>query len=779
MCSPSAPAPAASQTTTTELPEWARPYAQKTLARGEALTDINQNPYQTYGQPRIAGFSPLQEQAQAAAGRLGPTQQTAQASDFAAQAGLGALNMPQYQAGRFSGGTFSPYAAGMYMSPFIEQAMQPQLREAQRSSDILGTQQRGQATQAGAFGGNRQVIMEAERQRNLGTQLGDIRARGYQTAYEQAANQFNQDMQRRMQAQQLGEQSRQFGANIGLQGLQTGLQAAGTLGTLGQQQFGQQQQAIDAQSRMGAQQQALQQQGLTQAYQDFLNQQNYPYKQLGFFSDLVRGLPLGQQSTTQMYQPGPSALQTMSGIGLGAYGMKQLGMFADGGAVGYKNGGMTVMDKFNDPEAMLADMDKMTEAQLQAIIKAPTTPAEAEAAKRELAMRASERQGLASAYNQVPYDARAQMVRAAGGGIIAFAKPEASNNYSLVSSEDDDASEAGQQLLPTRYADPDAQRQLMQKGMSIADYLLQPSGYKAPTSAERLAYMKDYAKEISDAAGPSASGDIRAYIKEQREALGKEREEAKGFAALQAMGAITQPGGFVRGLGAAGSAFGSAMEKANAAQRAAKNQFAMMEFNLADADRKERMGLHRDARAAFDESEKNKLAGLKLDREAKAAAGNVVSKLAQANRVTGAGAGAGGAKMPQVDRQAAAISDQIAALESSNPNDPKLPLLRKQLEGRLKIISTGKDVGPQRAELMAGQIFSRASESVQKTVRSQALMDDEWRNAMANGDSAGMAAALDRLTEAQMKRQGVTNPQGGPSAGSRRPPPPPGFNPVQ
>jgi hypothetical protein len=221
------------------------------------------------------------------------------------------------------------------------------------------------------------------------------------------------------------------------------------------------------------------------------------------------------------------------------------------------------------------------------------------------------------------------------------------------------------------------------------------------------------------------------------------------------------------------------MAEANKMQRAAKNQFAQMEFNLADADRKERMGLHRDARAAFDKSEENKIAGLKLDREAKAAAGNVIGKLAQANRVTGAGAGAGGAKLPQVDRQAAVLSDQIAALESSNPNDPKLPLLRKQLEGRLKIISTGKDVGPQRAELMAGQIFSRASESVQKTVRSQALMDDEWRNAMANGDSAGMAAALDRLTEAQMKRQGVTNPQGGPSAGSRRPPPPPGFNPVQ
>ena len=50
------------QTQITELPEWARPYAKDTLAKGAALTDINQNPYQTYGANRIAGFSPMQQQ---------------------------------------------------------------------------------------------------------------------------------------------------------------------------------------------------------------------------------------------------------------------------------------------------------------------------------------------------------------------------------------------------------------------------------------------------------------------------------------------------------------------------------------------------------------------------------------------------------------------------------------------------------------------------------------------------------------------------------------------
>jgi len=55
MCS-SAPATPSTQTSTTDLPDWAKPYAKETLAKTKALTDINQNPYQKYGGERIAGF---------------------------------------------------------------------------------------------------------------------------------------------------------------------------------------------------------------------------------------------------------------------------------------------------------------------------------------------------------------------------------------------------------------------------------------------------------------------------------------------------------------------------------------------------------------------------------------------------------------------------------------------------------------------------------------------------------------------------------------------------
>lgn len=118
------------QTQVQELPEWARGYAQEGLAKAEAVAS---QPFQTYGGPRIAGFSPLQTQAQRAAGALGPAAQLGQATGLAGLAGTEAFRAGQYTPGSFSTGSFTqPGTAGQYMSPYMEQALAPQLREAQR-----------------------------------------------------------------------------------------------------------------------------------------------------------------------------------------------------------------------------------------------------------------------------------------------------------------------------------------------------------------------------------------------------------------------------------------------------------------------------------------------------------------------------------------------------------------------------------------------------------------------------------------------------------------------
>jgi hypothetical protein len=302
----------ASQTQVSDLPEWAKPYAKETLGKAAALTDINQNPYQTYGGEKVAGFSPMQQQSFQNAASMQPSQLGAQAGQLAGAATMGALGTgyDPYQMGQFTAGR-----AAQYMNPFVEMAMEPQLREAQRSSEMQRVADQAQATRAGAFGGGRQAIVEAERQRNLGMQQGDIRARGLMSAFEQAQQNFARE-------QQLREQSRQYGAGLGLQGLQTALQGAGQLGQLGGQQFQQGMDINKLQNLYGTQQQQQQQQQLSQNYQDFMNQQRYPYQQLEFMSNILRGTPMGTVNT--MYAAPPSIGSQIAGLGLagaGAYGL--------------------------------------------------------------------------------------------------------------------------------------------------------------------------------------------------------------------------------------------------------------------------------------------------------------------------------------------------------------------------------------------------------------------------------------------------------------------------
>jgi hypothetical protein len=276
------------------------------LGKAEAFSEA---PYQAYGGERIAGFTPMQEQAQQAAANLGPSQQLGLGTQMAGYAGLGQLGAGQQYAMQAT----NPYAMNAYMSPYMENALAPQLREAARSSAIEGQMNQARAVQQGAFGGSRSAIVEAERQRNLGMLQSDIYNKGMQTAYDQA------------------RQAQQFGATLGLQGAQGAAQTAGTLGQLGQTQFGQQKDIINAQATAGAQQQALQQAQLQQRYQDFMTQKAYPQQNLAFMSDILRGAPLGQQTQQQYTAAAPSGMGQVAGLGLAALGASKAGLLGKKG----------------------------------------------------------------------------------------------------------------------------------------------------------------------------------------------------------------------------------------------------------------------------------------------------------------------------------------------------------------------------------------------------------------------------------------------------------------
>lgn len=305
MCSSSEPQPTNQNVTQTTIPEYAKPYVEKMLGKTEALTNA---PYQAYQGERIAGFTPMQQQAQQAAANLGPAKQLGVGTQMAGLAGLGAMGAGQ----QYQQMATNPYAMQAYMSPYVENALAPQMREAARQSAMVGQQNQAQAAMQGAFGGSRSAIVEAERQRNLGQTQADIYNRGMQSAFEQA------------------RQAQQFGSTLGLQGYQTAGQMAGTLGQLGQTQFGQQQQALQTQAQMGAQQQGMEQQRLAQQYADFAAQRQHPYTQLAFMSDMLRGLPLSQYSQT-MYQQPTSPLATVAGLGATYMGAQKAGYMADGG----------------------------------------------------------------------------------------------------------------------------------------------------------------------------------------------------------------------------------------------------------------------------------------------------------------------------------------------------------------------------------------------------------------------------------------------------------------
>jgi hypothetical protein len=265
----------------------------------------------------------------------------------------------RYDAQRFDSGI-----ASMYMNPFQRLVTDVEKREARRASDISGEQIESRAAQSGGLGGYREAILQAERERNLGQQLGDIEARGQRDAFAQAQQQFERDRAARFGAAQFGEQQRQALERMGLTADQFAEQQRRQAA---QFDIGAQQANIDAQLRarqlglsglqadQAAQRQRLasaellarqapmqqrlafdrlksaqeaqeigrnfRQAGLDMAYKDFLNQIAYPRQQLGFYGQILQGLPVTPGTQISQYTPSPSGTQQLLGLGLGGLGL--------------------------------------------------------------------------------------------------------------------------------------------------------------------------------------------------------------------------------------------------------------------------------------------------------------------------------------------------------------------------------------------------------------------------------------------------------------------------
>ena len=708
------PAPASSQTSVSELPEWARGYAKDTLGKAAALTDVNQNPYQAYGADRIAGFSPMQQQAQQQAAGMQTSGATGFGAQLAGAAGLGALGA-NYDPTQFQAGQFGGQEAQQYMSPYMQNVVDIQQREAQRQADIAGTQRAGQATQQGAFGGGRQAIMEAEAARNLATQKGDIQAQGLQSSYQQAQAQFNADQARRMQAQQLSEQSKQYGAGYGMQGLQTALQGAGQLGALGQQEFGQGMDINKLQAGYGAQQQALQQQGLTQAYQDFQNQQNYPYKQLGFMSDMIRGLPLGQQSTSQMYTAAPSMIQNIGALGAGAYGLSKF--MAEGG-MAYADGGSV-----DSPENVASIVHSLTPEQLEQAYQAAKARGDMEqikAIENEMSTRASLKNGIAGAVTPEMADNMTTQY-AAKGGILAF------QSRGMVDSEEEgDDSDTIEVAETLGAVNPSLLEEYRARSKALSEFKPTPG----MTKTERAALEKEEFERRQKFAGEDPYAPMAKKFQQFEEERAKNYDRGLGLAALQAIPEILKGGQGLRGIGAGLGSFGGSAAQLEKADSAEKRALASMDFNLKDAQRKERMGLTKEAMTSVADAQKDRIAADKARLDALKAGVKSSTDAGRAFRAPAAAKPGSGPK----------IAEQLAAAEVEYETNPTDATLKKVTALRRTMLQTKTtDVGATRAELVNAQRLSGENKAVQ-TAMNKFQFNPAYLEAQNKGPEAAAAA---------------------------------------
>ena len=293
-------APQPTQTSQITIPEYAKPTVERMIGKAEALSNA---PYQTYGGQRIAVSSPEQQAARAGVAELTQPGQFGAATGLTSAGGMSSLGAGQ----QYMQMATSPGVQQAFMSPYMQNVVDVQQREAIRAAQQGQLAQNLAAARQGTYGGARQTLAATERERNLQDQLARIQASGLQSAYEQA------------------QKGIQFGTQTGLQGAAQAAQAGLGLGQLGtaQQQAGLQ--LAQAKEQFGAMGQAERQRALDLAYQDFIAQRQDPYKQLGFLSDILRGSAnLAATGGKAVYEQPPSLLSQLGGAGLAAAGAYKL-----------------------------------------------------------------------------------------------------------------------------------------------------------------------------------------------------------------------------------------------------------------------------------------------------------------------------------------------------------------------------------------------------------------------------------------------------------------------
>ena len=258
-------------------------YSTSALQQAEDVANLGYTPYTG---ERVAGFSPTELAGRERAAEL-------------AQLGLG---MPQVQtaadvAQRAAEFTYAdPSRVQQYMNPYLEAALDPTLRAIREQQTQTMQGLGSQAAAAGAFGGSRQGVLEAQTLGRFGQQMGDVIGTGYAQAFDRATNLMGD------------EQSRQLAGASALS------QAANQLRQVG---FAD----ADVLRTLGAEERGLQQAGMEADYGEYLRSQAFPYQALqARLSPLGYGAQVaGAAPTVQQPSQFQSLLGNLGAIGSTAY----------------------------------------------------------------------------------------------------------------------------------------------------------------------------------------------------------------------------------------------------------------------------------------------------------------------------------------------------------------------------------------------------------------------------------------------------------------------------
>ena len=241
-------APALGTSTETNISSWAGPYVGDMLSKTSALTNT---PYQAYQGPMVAGTAPLQSKVFSGLEGLNFPGQLGQSFSAA-----GAYQLPSMTPGGVTGQQAGPGGiASQYMNPYLSAVLTPQLDELRRQSQITQMGTAGKLAQAGAFGGSRQAIMDAETQRNLLQEQNKAIGTGYANAYDRAMGQFNVEQ-------------------------------------------GQAKTLADMMAGAGQQQRGIEQEGITALQKQYETELLDPYTKLRFQKEMLQGLPVQTAATT-------------------------------------------------------------------------------------------------------------------------------------------------------------------------------------------------------------------------------------------------------------------------------------------------------------------------------------------------------------------------------------------------------------------------------------------------------------------------------------------------